>query len=86
MFLQQRYSNLKLQTAGRWLRTIGLDLTYLEDYNPRYPAVLHTLKNPAEMETGKTVTLTWNAEEETFSSVLRDSENSETTATLTKAA
>lgn len=33
MFLQQRYSNLKLQTAGRWLRTIGLDLTYLEDYN-----------------------------------------------------
>ena len=35
---------------------------------------------------GNTYTLTWNAEEETFSSVLRDSENSETTATLTKAA
>lgn len=33
MFLQQRYSNIKLQTGGRWLRTIGLDLTYLEDYN-----------------------------------------------------
>lgn len=32
-FLQQRYSNIKLQTGGRWLRTIGLDLTYLEDYN-----------------------------------------------------
>lgn len=32
-FLQQRYSNLKLQTGGRWLRVIGLDLTYLEDYN-----------------------------------------------------
>ena len=32
-FLQQRYSNIKPQTGGRWLRTIGLDLTYLEDYN-----------------------------------------------------
>ena len=33
MFLQQRYSNIKLQPSGRWLRTIGLDLTYLEDFN-----------------------------------------------------
>lgn len=32
-FLQQRYSNIKPQTGGRWLRTIGLDLTYLENYN-----------------------------------------------------
>jgi len=32
-FLQQRYANTVLQTGGRWLRTIGLDLTYLEDYN-----------------------------------------------------
>lgn len=32
-FLQQRYSNIKQQTGGRWLRTIGLDLTYLEDYD-----------------------------------------------------
>lgn len=32
-FLQQRYANTALQTGGRWLRTIGLDLTYLEDYN-----------------------------------------------------
>lgn len=33
MFLQQRYGRIKKQPAGRWLRTIGLDLTYLEDYN-----------------------------------------------------
>ena len=33
MFLQQRYSYIKLRQAGRWLRQIGLDLTYLEDYN-----------------------------------------------------
>ena len=33
MFLQQRYSYIKVQTSGRWLRTIGLDITYLLDYN-----------------------------------------------------
>ena len=33
MFLQQRYSRTQLRGPGRWLRTIGLDLTYLEDYN-----------------------------------------------------
>lgn len=33
MFLQQRYSLIKRRTSGQWLRTIGLDLTYLEDYN-----------------------------------------------------
>lgn len=33
MFLQQRYSTIKKQLNGRYLRTIGLDLTYLEDYN-----------------------------------------------------
>lgn len=33
MFLQQRYSYIKLQPSGRWLRTIGLDITYLLDYN-----------------------------------------------------
>ena len=33
MFLQQRYSYTKLRQAGRWLRQIGLDLTYLEDYH-----------------------------------------------------
>lgn len=33
MFLQQRYSYPKLQQGGRWLRQIGLDLTYLVDYN-----------------------------------------------------
>lgn len=32
-FLQQRFSFPTLQTGGRWLRRIGLDLTYLEDYN-----------------------------------------------------
>lgn len=33
MFLQQRYSELAKEPSGRYLRTIGLDLTYLEDYN-----------------------------------------------------
>lgn len=33
MFLQQRFSFIKLQPVGRWMRTIGLDLTYLVDYN-----------------------------------------------------
>lgn len=32
-FLQQRYTNTKPIVGGRWLRTIGLDLTYLEDYH-----------------------------------------------------
>ena len=32
-FLQVRYSNIKLQQGGRWLRVLGLDLTYLQDYN-----------------------------------------------------
>ena len=33
IFLQQRYAYTKLRQAGRWLRQIGLDLTYLVDYN-----------------------------------------------------
>lgn len=33
MFLQQRYSYIKKHPSGRWLRQIGLDLTYLVDYN-----------------------------------------------------
>ena len=33
MFLQQRYAYTKLRQNGRWLRQIGLDLTYLVDYN-----------------------------------------------------
>lgn len=33
MFLQERYSFIKLQESGRYLRTVGLDLTYLLDYN-----------------------------------------------------
>lgn len=33
MFLQQRYSYIKLRQGGRWLRQIGLDITYLVDYN-----------------------------------------------------
>ena len=32
-FLQQRFSRMEKRTGGQWLRTIGLDLTYLEDYN-----------------------------------------------------
>ena len=31
MFVQQRYSRIQLRQAGRWLRTIGFELTYLED-------------------------------------------------------
>jgi len=31
VFLQQRYSRIKRRQAGRWLRNIGLDMTYLED-------------------------------------------------------
>lgn len=33
MFLLQRYSNIELQTGGYYYRKIGLDLTYLENYN-----------------------------------------------------
>lgn len=33
MFLQERYSFIKLQESGRYLRTVGLDLTYLLEYN-----------------------------------------------------
>lgn len=33
LFLQQRYSYPKLRQDGRWLLRIGLDLTYLVDYN-----------------------------------------------------
>lgn len=32
-FLQQRYADIKIHAPSRWLRTIGLDITYLEDYN-----------------------------------------------------
>ena len=49
MFLQQRYSFMKRRTSGQWLRTIGLDLTYLEDYNlpnmqQLYQAAVETLE------------------------------------------
>lgn len=33
LFLQQRYNRIKPETGGFWRRTIGLDLTYLLDYN-----------------------------------------------------
>lgn len=33
MFLQQRYSDITLQMSGYYYRRIGLDLTYLENYN-----------------------------------------------------
>lgn len=33
LFLQQRFSYPELETGGFWLRRIGLDLTYLVDYN-----------------------------------------------------
>ena len=33
LFLQQRYSYIEKETGGFWKRRIGLDLTYLVDYN-----------------------------------------------------
>lgn len=33
LFLQQRYANTQKYPAGRYLRKIGLDLTYLAEYN-----------------------------------------------------
>ena len=33
LFLQQRYSYIEKKQSGRFLRRIGLVLTYLEDYN-----------------------------------------------------
>lgn len=33
MFLQQRYAYMEKQLDGYYLRRIGLDLTYLEDFN-----------------------------------------------------
>lgn len=33
MFLQQRYAYIENRLSGRFLRRIGLDLTYLVDYN-----------------------------------------------------
>lgn len=33
MFLQQRYAYIDRRLSGRFLRRIGLDLTYLVDYN-----------------------------------------------------
>ena len=33
LFLQVRYDRKRLETGGFWLRTTGLDLTYLADYN-----------------------------------------------------
>ena len=33
IFIQQRYAEVTIETGGYFKRTIGLDLTYLEDYN-----------------------------------------------------
>ena len=33
LFLQQRYSQMDKETGGRYLRRLGLELTYLEDYH-----------------------------------------------------
>lgn len=33
MFLQVRYDRKRLETGGFWMRTTGMDLTYLADYN-----------------------------------------------------
>lgn len=47
MFLQQRYSEIKPQSGGYYLRKIGLDLTYLEDYN--LPNLQELYQNAAEI-------------------------------------
>lgn len=70
MFLQQRYSYMKRRTSGQWLRTIGLDLTYLEDYNlpnmqQLYQAAAETLEIaldsfPYSDGTGTTTVLTYD--------------------------
>lgn len=33
LFLQVRYDRKRLETGGFWMRTTGLDLTYLANYN-----------------------------------------------------
>lgn len=33
IFLQQRYSNIKPEPSGQFIRTIGIALTFLVDYN-----------------------------------------------------
>lgn len=33
MFLQTRYNRLSRETGGYWVRTLGIDLVYLLDYN-----------------------------------------------------
>lgn len=70
MFLQQRYSYMKRRTSGQWLRTIGLDLTYLEDYNlpnmqELYQAAVETLDGamdvfPYSDRTSTTTVLTYD--------------------------
>ena len=54
MFLQLRYDRTRLEAGGYWIRTLGLDLTYLEDYNlpdlqRRYQAACEELE--VRMET-----------------------------------
>lgn len=33
LFLQVRYDRKRLETGGFWMRTTGMDLTYMADYN-----------------------------------------------------
>lgn len=43
MFLQQRFAQVEKRQGGRWLQTIGLDLTYLQTYNlPNMQALFET--------------------------------------------
>ena len=61
MFLQTRYNYLTLETGGFWRRRMGLDLTYLEDYNrpdlqQRYQRAgenLDLLMRPSHTPTGR---------------------------------
>lgn len=65
-FLQQRYASIDNKLVDRYLRTIGLDLTYLEDYNlpdlqRRYQAAAEKLDGVMEtfhlLESGGDATL-----------------------------
>lgn len=52
-FLQQRYAYIELRPGERWLRRVGLDLTYLEDYHlpdlqRRYEAAAEVLDQALE--------------------------------------
>ncbi len=62
-FVQQRFSNIHLRAPRRWLRTIGLDITYLEDYN--LPNMQQLYQRAAEALDLMMETFPYSDEEET---------------------